>query len=539
MIFRQYGHSRHLKVETAEELKYVVELDEALWVATSAPVDMLNCDGTFLRLLDKNNTGRILCSEVKDAIRWLLSTLSSHTEITAHSETLRLDAVNTGTPQGQQIQDAAKEIISKLNETDTEKVTLQQVRQVKTQVASMPVSEAGVVLPEAAKDAEIRQFIDDILKTIGGTAHPNGAEGIGSAQLASFLEQAASELHRCEQGNIPADEDKTAVMSLGEQKLRKYLEPRFANSLRSLIADGTRTAAMMNKIRLLEKLILYQCYMIEFVNNFVSFPRLYDTHSRAMFEMGSLVMDGRRFNLAVKVHNRARHIRIAGASNMYLMYVEITPSGESPKLEVAVPVTSGGKGNLCISKRGVFYDTAGREYDAEVVHIIENPISFSEALLSPFQRLGRLLTGKIESITAKAEQKLDTRASAAVSHLGSEPSASRAAPKQTSGIVNGGLAMGAAVALAALGSAAAYITKTLAETSLSAIVFSILAALLLVLIPITIVAFLKLRKRNISAILEGSGWAINAQMRLTYRQARFFTERPRYPKGAKGIRCFP
>jgi hypothetical protein len=403
----------------------------------------------------------------------------------------------------------------------------------------MPVSEAGVVLPEAAEDAAIRQFIIDILETVGGTAHPNGAQGISSAQLTSFLGEAGTYLGRCEQGGIPEGEDKTAIMALGEQKLRKYLEPRFANSMRSLIADGTRTASMLHKIRLLERLILYQAYMIEFVNNFVSFPRLYDTHSRAMFEMGSLVMDGRRFNLAVKVHDRPGHARIALTSNMYLMYVEITPGDGSTKFEVAVPVTSGGKGNLCIGKRGVFYDTAGCEYGAKVTHIIENPISFSEALLSPFQRLGKLLTGKIESITAKAEQKLDARASAAVSQVGSEPSASGAAQKQASGISSGGFVLGAGVALAALGSAAAYMTRTLAETSWVAIVISILGAVALVMVPITIVAFLKLRKRDISAILEGSGWGINARMSLTRRQARFFTERPRYPKGSRGLHHFP
>ena len=49
----------------------------------------------------------------------------------------------------------------------------------------------------------------------------------------------------------------------------------------------------------------------------------------------------------------------------------------------------------------------GRQYDARVVQIIENPISMAEALASPFQRLGKMLTGKIESITAAAEKQWD------------------------------------------------------------------------------------------------------------------------------------
>ena len=77
---------------------------------------------------------------------------------------------------------------------------------------------------------------------------------------------------------------------------------------------------------------------------------------------------------------------------------------------MAVPVTSGGRGNLCLGKRGIFYDLAGEESDAKVVHIIENPINLSEALLAPFLRLGRMLTGKIESITSDAETKFDSKA---------------------------------------------------------------------------------------------------------------------------------
>ncbi|KKK70099.1 hypothetical protein LCGC14_2927390 [marine sediment metagenome] len=63
----------------------------------------------------------------------------------------------------------------------------------------------------------------------------------------------------------------------------------------------------------------------------------------------------------------------------------------------------------------------------------------------------------------------------------------------------------------------------------------IAGALLLVMLPMATIAFLKLRKRDLSVMLEGSGWGINAPMRLTHHQAQFFTQRPKYPKGSKGI----
>ena len=94
--------------------------------------------------------------------------------------------------------------------------------------------------------------------------------------------------------------------------------------------------------------------------------------------------------------------------------------------------------------------------------------------------------------------------------------------------------LGGGLAIAALGSALAYMSNKLAENPW-AILVGVLVAVLLVMIPISLVAFIKLRRRELSAILEGSGWAINARMRLTRKQGRSFTERPSYPKGAKGV----
>ena len=64
----------------------------------------------------------------------------------------------------------------------------------------------------------------------------------------------------------------------------------------------------------------------------------------------------------------------------------------------------------------------------------------------------------------------------------------------------------------------------------------LLAAVLAVMLPATIVAYIKLSKRDLSAILEGSGWGINARMRLTRFQSYTFTHQPAYPPGSKGVR---
>jgi len=672
MEFRRYGRSHHLRIQTAADLEFAAELDEAHWVATNAPVGTINCDETFLRLLDSDDNGRITCQEVKNAIRWLAGMLTDRSGVTDRRRTLALGAVNDETDEGRRIREAARKILDRCGAEDAQEITLEQVRRVKTQVESMPVSEAGVVLPEAAKDAQVAQFITDVIAALGGTPHPAGAQGITRGQLEEFLAAAAAQLEWRRAGEVPPGDGKTRIMplgadtatayaalssirgkmdqyfaqceaaalderfvqrmgwtaeelqgldfddpavieqvlegaplaratpdrrlsfeqsvnphyseplerfrrqvaepvlgesgpfltvgqwrqikaafaeheawvnsqpapsvgALGAEKLQTYLDERFARAVGTLIAESSGAAVAMDNIRLTEKLILFQANMMDLANNFVSFPHLYDPASRAVFEMGTLVMDGRRFNLAVKVDSRTQHAKVAKSSNMYVLYAEVAPAGGA-KYEVAAPVTSGGKGNLCLAKRGVFRDLFGREHDATIVHIIENPISLREALVSPFRRLGKLLSGKIESITAQAEKKLDASATGVMSRVAPVPGAAPQASRAPSGLAAGGMLMGAGVALAALGSAVAYIAKTLAALKAIQLIIVVVVALLVVLVPTSIVASLKLRRRDLSAILEGSGWGINARMRMTRKQRRFFTQRPAYPRGAKGVR---
>ncbi|KPK99904.1 MAG: hypothetical protein AMK75_06185, partial [Planctomycetes bacterium SM23_65] len=95
MMFVRYGRSYHLKIETAQDLDRILELNEAHWVATGAPVDTLGCDPFFLSHVDSDRNGRILCYEVKDAIRWLNDVLRDRRGVTDRRTSLRLGAIDT------------------------------------------------------------------------------------------------------------------------------------------------------------------------------------------------------------------------------------------------------------------------------------------------------------------------------------------------------------------------------------------------------------------------------------------------------------
>ena len=83
MRFKKIGKTYQLRTETAEDLEGILDLDESLWVATSAPRDGFRCDPQFLALVDADHNGRIYTAEMKGAIRWLLDRLADRTGLSA------------------------------------------------------------------------------------------------------------------------------------------------------------------------------------------------------------------------------------------------------------------------------------------------------------------------------------------------------------------------------------------------------------------------------------------------------------------------
>jgi hypothetical protein len=329
------------------------------------------------------------------------------------------------------------------------------------------------------------------------------------------------------------------VEPLGVDKLTQYLDPALATKAKELIATSKDVAESNNNLRLVEKAILFQSLMIRFVNNFISMPELFDIKTAAMFEMGTLVMDGRRFNLCIKVHNRAEHASFAGTGGTFIMYVECVLKNNLEKMELAVPVTAGLKGNVSVGKRGIYIDRQNREWNARAVQIIENPISFEEAIVSPFIRLGAMITGKIESLAGNAQKSFDESANKAISAIESgkppiaaPPAAAPAAAPAGSQLP--GLLVGGGLAFAAVSSAFAYIISTLVNLHLYKVIIGLTIALMMIFAPILLLAWIRLRKRDLSAILEGSTWAINARLRMTHRLSLELTETPPYPKNASG-----
>jgi len=657
MKFKRYGTSYHPVIRNAQDLKETISLDESLWVSTSAPIHAFRMDTEFLRYLDSDTDLRVKCGELEEATLWLFTMLNVHSGVDEASTTLTLADLNEDQPQAKEI----KSLLTQLSKGN-EKVRLQEIREWRAQLEKRPISEHGVVLPDAADDLRLKVFLEDLLSHLPGCEHPSGKKGINREVLDHFAKKSQQRLTWLAQLDEADDLGRSRIQPLGDDtqsayavyqtvkpviehffrlcdavdldgstlekawpglpkelnwedskavdsalrnapiaapnaerilKFNKEINPTWSRDLHEfrqkviiplldrtdelmnpqiwaevsakmdqfgvwqtaeagkelaslsterllemqktdyrdrcleLIDHQVKSAVDLKEVRLAEKLSLYQGYLLEFVNNFIAFPYLYDPKKRAGFEMGTLIMDGRRFNLSVLVPHRAEYLRGIEGGTMFIMIVALTHTQRKETFEIAVPATSGHQGNLKLGKHGVFQHVDGSQWFATVVHIADNPISLGEAMMEPFKRLGKAVTQKVESITQAAEKKLELSGGEAVTQIQST------APAPAAPQASGNMLAGGGIAIAAVGSSLAFITKIFSELQPAGVVKGLAVAVLAVLIPSSIIAWLRLSKRDLSVLLEGADWAVNSRMRLSATQCRAFTQKPNLPKGSQ------
>jgi hypothetical protein len=299
------------------------------------------------------------------------------------------------------------------------------------------------------------------------------------------------------------------------------------DQLRGYFAQDLAAAPEIAQIANLEKLVLFQRWLLEFTNNFVNVTAIYDPRVLSLTEMGALVVDGRRLEFSVRVADKDAHKKIATESRIFLVYAEVTEKAGGPALyTIACPVTRGERGRLIVGKRGVFYARSGKVYDAQILEVIEHPISLLEAIKAPFRRISEFIGKKIEEFAASRAAAAETKGLTAVTEA---PAAAAAPPKKMDPAQTAGILAGGGLALAAVGSAMAYVVSALSKISLLDVVLVIGSIFALIAFFAGLLGWLKLRLRNLGPLLEASGWAINPHMKVGGPLARLFTRRPMLP----------
>ncbi|MCY1042739.1 kinesin [Corallococcus sp. bb12-1] len=286
----------------------------------------------------------------------------------------------------------------------------------------------------------------------------------------------------------------------------------------------------------LERLVLYQRWLLVFANNFISMPSLYLPKRRGLMERGTLILAGRKYTLSVLVKDRAGHSALTGQGTTCILYVKVLPKDGAEGYEVAVPVTAGRSTELVVGKRGVFYDVDGVESDAIVTQVVRQPVSLWESMTMPFMRIGAFISGKVEKLAASGEKDFDSTLEHGYTQTvtappaGAAPVAAPAAP--AAGGLAGVLAAGG-IAFAALGSSLAFILTQVKSLTLVDVITAATILAIVVMAPAGLLGWMKLRRRNLALLLEGSGWALNDRLMLTRGVATLITRRPKLPKNAR------
>lgn len=295
--------------------------------------------------------------------------------------------------------------------------------------------------------------------------------------------------------------------------LVEYLKPMYQNAVIALLEQDLARAEYAQSFADLRKLIILKRDFLSVLQNFVNLDAFY-RDKNAVFQSGRLYIDGRELELCMDVVNPGAHGAMAVMSSMYLLYCDLV-SKEGKKKSIVAALTGGDADNIFAGRNGVFIDNESKDWDAVITKVVVQPISIREAFFSPYKWVVRTLEEAAARRAANAESanlaKLKTGAEQTVATVGkvdAKPDPANLAKKIDVGTV-------AAIGVA-LGSIGAMITGLLGIFVGMGIwmPLGIIGVFILISGPSMILAYMKLRRRNIGPLLNAEGWAVNGKLKI-------------------------
>ncbi len=337
------------------------------------------------------------------------------------------------------------------------------------------------------------------------------------------------------------------VESLGIDTIKDILEKNRKEELLQLIAQDKLLENEANEIESVEKLLLLYRDFYKLLKNFVTFSDFYSTDQsrKAIFQAGTLYIDQRSCELCIKVNDMAKHNTMASFSGMYLVYCDCYSKQKNETMTIAAVITNGDINDIMVGKNAIFYDRNGLDWDATVTKIIDNPISIRQAFWSPYRKFGRFIEEKINQFAANQDSKITTEATGKIGNAGDELVANASKAVTNAPGVDKTKTQAFDIAkfcgiFAAIGMALGYIGAFLMSVLTGFLdlkwwqmPLAIIGIMLLISGPSMIMAWLKLRKRNLSPVLNANGWAVNAQAYVNIQFGATLTKLANFPKLAK------
>ena len=509
--YANIGGNTRVIIKNGKDIQHLAELDEKLWTVLACPVSGLEIPEESLKCMDTDADAKIHVTDVVATAEWLCKVLRDPQVLFEGKPSLALEDI---------VDEGLSAVASPLAVDGV--VTLQDV---KAAIAGATITAQAT--PEAPYAADVMAAYKACQEAYAQYFQTAKLQALGLATL-------------------PAD---AAVPGLTEEQfteMGKKIAEYEAGKAAAESANAAALAATQAQYKPLEKLLLLCRDYVTLLHNFVSFQDFYAKRGKALlgrgnadespwaiFQAGTLVIDQRACNLCLKVSDMGKHNTQAADSGMYLIYCNCKHQASGQAMQIVAAMTVGDIRNLKVGKNALFYDRQGRDWEAEVVKIIDNPISIGQAFWSPYRKLGDWVSGLITKSAAEKEKKsfadLTTK-------LQTPPAAGQAAqPAQPAPF---DIAKFAGI-FAAIGMAVGYIgafftslatgVKDIALYAWWALPVAIISLFLVISGPSMVLAWMKLRKRNLAPLLNANGWAVNADAIVNVLFGNTLTDQAQYP----------
>ncbi|HNW43748.1 MAG TPA: hypothetical protein PKI19_04535 [Elusimicrobiales bacterium] len=318
---------------------------------------------------------------------------------------------------------------------------------------------------------------------------------------------------------------RTRTEALGAERLAEILSGGGRATLAEFVEKDLAEKPKFDSIFALERLVRYHRDLQRLLENFVSFADFYGRKRKAVFQAGTLYIDGRSCELCVRVADAGKHAVLAALSQTCLLYCDCIRRGAAEKITIAVAMTGGDSDNLMVGRNGMFYDRDGWDWDATVVKIIEQPISIRQAFWSPYKKAIRLVETQLAKFASEREKTAETALAAGA------VKSDKAAPFDVGKFA--GIFAAVGLAMGALGAAFGAVVAAVSRLPWWQLPLAAAGAVLLISGPSMIIAALKLRQRNIGPILDANGWAINTLVRINIPFGEALTRIAALPPNSK------
>jgi hypothetical protein len=207
------------------------------------------------------------------------------------------------------------------------------------------------------------------------------------------------------------------------------------------------------------------------------------------------------------------------------------------KRHIVAAFTAGDVDYLMVGRNGVFYDREGKDWDATITKIIENPTSIGQAFFSPYKKFVRMIEEQVAKRAGAKQEEVTAGLNAQATKLvdlakapvaPATPALAPAAGRKT----DVGTVAAIGVALGSLSAVLVGIFSKFIELG-PWIPVALCGIVLAISGPSMLIAWLKLRQRSLGPILDASGWAINGRMNINLGLGRALSQTAKRPASAK------